>query len=92
MKYIVYEYDKLISVYDSIELALSSVTTTQRIDTQEDEIVISIQKDWRDAELKKTDYISTIPDYSNRSDYLDYRQALRDWPSTDNFPLIRPTL
>jgi hypothetical protein len=92
MKYIVYEYNKLISVYDSIELALSSSTSTQRIDTQEDEIVISIQKDWRDAELKKTDYISTIPDYSNRSDYLDYRQALRDWPSTDNFPLIRPTL
>lgn len=92
MKYIVYEYNKLISVYDSIELALSSSNSTQRIDTQEDEIVISIQKDWRDAELKKTDYISTIPDYSNRSDYLDYRQALRDWPSTDNFPLIRPTL
>ncbi len=49
-------------------------------------------KEWRDQELKETDWIAQIPDYPNRDAYLTYRQELRDWPSTDEFPDTRPTL
>jgi hypothetical protein len=47
---------------------------------------------WRDAELVSTDNIAIIPDWPNRASYLVYRQALRDWPATENFPDTRPTL
>ena len=49
-------------------------------------------KEWRDQELKETDWIAQIPDYPNRDAYLTYRQELRDWPSTDEFPDTLPTL
>jgi len=32
------------------------------------------------------------PDWPNRDNILTYRQALRDWPSTSDFPNIRPVL
>ena len=47
---------------------------------------------WRDKELKDTDWIAQTPDYPNRAAYLTYRQKLRDWPSTGDFPDTRPTL
>lgn len=47
---------------------------------------------WRDEELANTDNIAQTPDFPNRDKYLTYRQALRDWPSTSNFPDTRPTL
>jgi hypothetical protein len=47
---------------------------------------------WRDAELVSTDNIAIIPDWPNRASYLIYRQTLRDWPSTPDFPDTRPTL
>jgi len=50
------------------------------------------ERGWRDSELKATDYIPSITDHPQRSAYLTYRTALRDWPSTSNFPDTRPTL
>jgi hypothetical protein len=47
---------------------------------------------WRDAELKRTDIAATVSDYPNASAVLTYRQALRDWPSTSDFPATRPEL
>jgi len=47
---------------------------------------------WRDEELAATDNISQTPDFPNRDKYLTYRQALRDWPSTADFPDKKPTL
>lgn len=47
---------------------------------------------WRDEELANTDNIAQTPDFPNRDKYLTYRQALRDWPSTSNFPDKKPTL
>jgi len=47
---------------------------------------------WRDEELVSTDNIAIIPDWPNRASYLIYRQTLRDWPATPDFPDIRPTL
>jgi len=47
---------------------------------------------WRDSELSNTDYIVSVTDNPQHSDYMAYRVALRDWPSTSNFPATRPTL
>jgi len=47
---------------------------------------------WRDAELARTDVAATVSDYPNAAVVLAYRQALRDWPSTDSFPATRPEL
>tara|TARA_R110001632_G_scaffold210810_1_gene336057 strand:+ start:475 stop:660 length:186 start_codon:yes stop_codon:yes gene_type:complete len=49
--------------------------------------------DWRNRELENTDWIYFTPDdHKNREAILAYRQALRDWPSTDSFPANRPEL
>jgi hypothetical protein len=45
---------------------------------------------WRDAELQRTDIAATVSDYPNAEAILTYRQALRDWPSTSDFPDTRP--
>ena len=47
---------------------------------------------WRDSELARTDVATTVSDYPNAAAVLAYRQALRDWPSTDSFPNTRPEL
>ena len=49
-------------------------------------------KMWRDKELKNADTLSLLTDHPNNANILLYRQELRDWPSTSNFPLIKPTL
>jgi hypothetical protein len=47
---------------------------------------------WRDQELAATDYILPVTDHPQRDDYMAYRTALRDWPSTESFPDTRPEL
>ena len=47
---------------------------------------------WRDMELSATDYIVPLTDHPQRAAYMAYREALRDWPSTDSFPNARPEL
>ena len=47
---------------------------------------------WRDRELKATDYIVPLSDHPQRAAYMTYRTALRDWPSTSDFPATRPEL
>ena len=47
---------------------------------------------WRDMELSATDYIVPLTDHPQRAAYMAYREALRDWPSTDSFPATRPEL
>jgi len=47
---------------------------------------------WRDMELSATDYIVPLTDHPQRAAYMTYREALRDWPSTDSFPATRPEL
>jgi hypothetical protein len=43
-------------------------------------------------ELINTDYIITLIDHPDRAATLAYRVALRDWPSTSDFPDTKPTL
>ena len=49
-------------------------------------------RQWRDSELTKTDWIVSVSDHPEHSAYLAYRQALRDWPASLDFPNIKPTL
>ena len=49
-------------------------------------------RQWRDAELSFTDQAAQTPDWPNRDNILTYRAALRDWPSTADFPDAKPTL
>jgi len=49
-------------------------------------------KIWRDNTLLETDYIVPLTDHPQRDKFLTYRQKLRDWPSTSDFPSKRPTL
>ena len=49
-------------------------------------------KMWRNQELAATDSIAQTPDFPNRDKYLTYRQKLRDWPSTADFPAKKPVL
>jgi len=46
---------------------------------------------WRNLELARTDNIAQTPDYPNRDAWITYRQELRDWPSTADFPNTKPT-
>ena len=52
----------------------------------------ALAKAWRDSELEATDKAAQTPDWSNRNNILTYRTALRDWPSTSEFPSTRPVL
>ena len=49
-------------------------------------------RQWRNIELHTTDRAAPTPDWPTRDNILTYRQALRDWPSTSDFPATRPTL
>ena len=47
---------------------------------------------WRNEELLTTDYIVPLSDHPSRTATMTYRTALRNWPSTDDFPDTKPTL
>ena len=47
---------------------------------------------WRDEELNTTDYIVPLTDHPSRTATMTYRAALRDWPTTSDFPATKPTL
>lgn len=47
---------------------------------------------WRDDELARTDIAATVSDFPNAAEIMAYRQALRDWPQTPQFPKGRPTV
>ena len=49
-------------------------------------------KQWRNQELVRTDTLMLLPDYPGKEALTAYRQALRDWPSTADFPDTRPEL
>lgn len=53
------------------------------------EAVLGNERAWRNGAIASTDYL-VMPDYpinaEQRSDLYAYRQALRNWPSVDQFP------
>lgn len=48
-------------------------------------------KEWRDNELGGTDFIVPTTDYPNHAAWITYRQELRDWTATEDFPDTKPT-
>ena len=53
---------------------------------------VQAARKWRDEELLRTDVAATVSDFPNADAVLAYRQLLRDWPATEDFPHIRPEL
>ena len=44
------------------------------------------EKEWRDDELKASDFIVPLTDHPKHAAYMTYRQELRDYPSQSDFP------
>ena len=60
---------------------------------QTDAAVEKEAKQWRNEELIETDTMAQhLPDHSGHAAWKNYRTALRDWPSTADFPATKPTL
>ena len=49
-------------------------------------------RQWRDGQLGSSDWIVPLTDHPQHSAYITYRKALRDSPSTSDFPDKKPTL
>jgi hypothetical protein len=59
------------------------VLTTEELETG--------ARGWRNSELEESDFIVPLTDYPNRDAWITYRQELRDWTATDDFPDTKPT-
>ena len=51
---------------------------------------INEAKKWRNTELSDTDWVLPVIDHPQHAQYLEYRQALRDWPIAESFPDTKP--
>ena len=45
-----------------------------------------VEREWRDGELKNSDWIVPLTDHPQHAEYLTYRQELRDYPAQADFP------
>ena len=86
---IIGDLDWVKSVYPdhTCELVDQSLSGDQTKELNEQEA-----RQWRDFELVRTDTLSLLTDHPDYSKMADYRKALRDWPSTSDFPNKKPTL
>ena len=92
MKYITKNKNTVSGIYNSMrELAESNLSDDEILEVTDEELQ-ALQIKWRDIELSNTDYIIPITDHSLHNAYIAYRQELRDWPSTSDFPNVKPTL
>jgi len=87
---------KYVSGAWTAEIVPLAVYKADLIDTNseegEEEVPEEDPRDWRDSELFRTDALIVLPDYPVTSALTTYRQKLRDWPSTGDFPATKPTL
>ena len=60
--------------------------------TSEDQTTEQQAREWRNSELVRTDSLFGLTDHPDHSKIVDYRKALRDWPSTSDFPDTLATL
>ena len=49
-------------------------------------------RQWRNEELERTDSLSLLSDHPQKTQITTYRTALREWPSTSDFPDTPPEL
>ena len=66
--------------------------TIEQFQAKDLEELESLSRQWRDSELKATDWICAIPDHGLHASYMTYRTLLRDWPTTSAFPDTKPTI
>lgn len=63
------------------------------VSAYENEFLLKVEaKMWRDNELGRYDTRSLVTDDPDISSIIEYRQKLRDWPSTSDFPNTKPTI
>jgi hypothetical protein len=89
-------------ILGSIEFAQSAYPTSdgyshEVVDTTPSDATLLARKTvearmWRDGELLRTDSLMGLSDYPNTANLTTYRQELRNWPSSGNFPNTPPTL
>jgi hypothetical protein len=77
--------------FDSFELEVEPAP--EPLSDEEELLALDLlARQWRDEELKNSDWIVAVTDHPQRADYITYRAALRSWPSTSDFPDTKPTL
>ena len=74
--------------FDSYELINQTILETS---TEEEKAIIAARQ-WRNLELKESDWIIPVSDHPQRAAYITYRAALRAWPASSDFPATRPVL
>lgn len=80
----------ILGVYATQELAIADADKSGAfVELTNEEFEVK-QRAWRNSELFRTDPIVAIHDHSKRDSFIAYRQLLRDWPSTADFPETRP--
>jgi len=87
-----------ISGFDYDNLKWNSKNTTPKpteeelnviIDRLNQELPMKLLREERDKKLKETDIYATSDwNFSNKAEWLSYRQALRDLPSTSNPSIV----
>ena len=92
MNYIIKTNESILGIYTSMDAALSQTELLGEILVVTDDELESLQREWRNQELKKSDWVIPITDHPQHGDYIAYRQVLRDWPTTSDFPDTKPTL
>ena len=55
------------------------------------EVKEELAVNWRNSELERTDSLMQLSDYPYKDQLVEYRQTLRDWPDTSDFPNVKPT-
>lgn len=61
-------------------------------DYEKETLLKAEARKWRNTELDKYDARSLVTDDPDISYIIEYRRKLRDWPSTSDFPNIKPTI
>lgn len=51
-----------------------------------------LAREWKNAELARTDRALTLPDFDYTEQMLAYRRQLKDWTDTEDFPDVRPVM
>jgi UDP-N-acetyl-D-mannosaminuronate dehydrogenase len=83
---------QVIGIFSTMEDLNNDSNFYDYIEEHDDSFLDQFEREWRDEELKNTDYVVPTTDHPQHSDYMAYRVALREWPSTPAFPDTRPTL
>lgn len=75
--------DLLRYIYDSGAVVEKNFYAHQ--EPSQDE-VLNVERQWRNSELKGTDWIVSVTDHPQHASYLVYREELRDYPQQADFP------